>query len=102
MAQDALTHAAHAQVRQHNRPVQTLALRIRQCARLTGPFILRSGKVSDTYFAGRSKVPSDMSTDPAAMTRDTLLSEAATQLGYSFDGEIKIGGNYVSVVRHDG
>ena len=30
--------------------LQTLASRIRQCARLTGTFTLRSGKVSDTYF----------------------------------------------------
>ena len=28
----------------------TLPKRIRQCARLTGQFVLRSGKVSDTYF----------------------------------------------------
>ena len=28
----------------------TLPSRIRQCARLTGQFVLRSGKVSDTYF----------------------------------------------------
>ena len=28
----------------------SLALRIKQCARLTGPFTLRSGEVSDTYF----------------------------------------------------
>jgi orotate phosphoribosyltransferase len=33
-----------------NRPMQTLAARIRQCARLSGQFRLRSGKVSDTYF----------------------------------------------------
>lgn len=29
---------------------QSLALRIRECSRLTGTFVLRSGKVSDTYF----------------------------------------------------
>ena len=34
------------------------------------------------------------------MARDTLLQQAATTLGYNFDGEIKIGGNYVPVVRH--
>jgi len=33
------------------------------------------------------------------MTRDTKFNEAALALGYSFDGEIKIGGNYVPVVR---
>ena len=33
-------------------------------------------------------------------SRDTRFKEVAAQLGYSFDGEIKIGGNYVSVVRH--
>ena len=34
------------------------------------------------------------------MARDTLFQQAATTLGYNFDGEIKIGGNYVPVVRH--
>jgi enamine deaminase RidA (YjgF/YER057c/UK114 family) len=33
------------------------------------------------------------------MTRDTRFQAEATALGYSFDGEIKIGGNYVPVVR---
>ena len=32
--------------------------------------------------------------------RDTKFKEVARQLGYNFDGEIKIGGNYVSVVRN--
>jgi enamine deaminase RidA (YjgF/YER057c/UK114 family) len=32
--------------------------------------------------------------------RDAKFKEIADQLGYSFDGEIKIGGNYVSLVRH--
>lgn len=31
-------------------PFSSLALRIRECSRLTGTFVLRSGKVSDTYF----------------------------------------------------
>jgi orotate phosphoribosyltransferase len=30
--------------------VTSLAARIRRCAKLTGQFVLRSGKVSDTYF----------------------------------------------------
>ena len=33
------------------------------------------------------------------MSRDSKFDEAAQALGYSFDGEIKIGGNYVPVVR---
>jgi enamine deaminase RidA (YjgF/YER057c/UK114 family) len=33
------------------------------------------------------------------MTADSRFLEASQQLGHSFDGEIKIGGNYVSVVR---
>lgn len=33
-------------------------------------------------------------------TRASRFSVIETALGYSFDGEIKIGGNYVSVVRH--
>ena len=33
-------------------------------------------------------------------SRETRFAAAAAALGYSFDGEIKIGGNYVSVVRH--
>ena len=34
------------------------------------------------------------------MTRDQRFDEAAIRLGYTFDGEIKIGGNYVPLVRH--
>jgi enamine deaminase RidA (YjgF/YER057c/UK114 family) len=34
------------------------------------------------------------------MTRDQRFDEAAIRLGYAFDGEIKIGGNYVPLVRH--
>ena len=30
--------------------MKTLAARIKQCARLTGQFTLRSGRTSDTYF----------------------------------------------------
>ena len=33
-------------------------------------------------------------------TRDTKFAAIAAELGYSFDGEIKIGGNYVSVVKN--
>ncbi|KQV99444.1 RidA family protein [Rhizobacter sp. Root1221] len=33
------------------------------------------------------------------MSRDTEFSNAAASLGYAFDGEIKIGGNYVPLVR---
>jgi enamine deaminase RidA (YjgF/YER057c/UK114 family) len=32
-------------------------------------------------------------------TRDQRFTQAASDLGYSFDGEIKIGGNYVALVR---
>ena len=34
-----------------------------------------------------------------SMSRDAKFTEEANALGYSFDGEIKIGGNYVPVVR---
>ena len=33
------------------------------------------------------------------MTRDARFQAEAEALGYSFDGEIKIGGNYVPIVR---
>lgn len=33
------------------------------------------------------------------MSRDQAFTQAAAKLGYSFDGEIKIGGNYVPLVR---
>jgi enamine deaminase RidA (YjgF/YER057c/UK114 family) len=33
-------------------------------------------------------------------SRETRFAAAAAALGYNFDGEIKIGGNYVSVVQH--
>jgi enamine deaminase RidA (YjgF/YER057c/UK114 family) len=33
------------------------------------------------------------------MSRDTAFAEAAAALGLAFDGEIKIGGNYVPLVR---
>ncbi|MDD0973994.1 RidA family protein [Pseudomonas fontis] len=35
------------------------------------------------------------------MSADQRFTLAAEQLGYSFDGEIKIGGNYVPLLRHD-
>lgn len=35
------------------------------------------------------------------MSSDQRFQQAAEQLGYSFDGEIKIGGNYVPLVRHE-
>jgi enamine deaminase RidA (YjgF/YER057c/UK114 family) len=35
------------------------------------------------------------------MSADLRFTQAAAQLGYSFDGEIKIGGNYVPLIRHD-
>jgi enamine deaminase RidA (YjgF/YER057c/UK114 family) len=35
------------------------------------------------------------------MSADQRFNLVATQLGYSFDGEIKIGGNYVPLVRHN-
>jgi enamine deaminase RidA (YjgF/YER057c/UK114 family) len=34
------------------------------------------------------------------MSRDERFNQAAAQLGYAFDGEIKIGGHYVPWVRH--
>lgn len=33
------------------------------------------------------------------MTPDARFSQAAADLGYSFDGELKVGGNYVPLVR---
>ena len=33
------------------------------------------------------------------MDRDELFRQAAADLGYSFDGELKIGGNYVPLLR---
>lgn len=33
-------------------------------------------------------------------TRQSKFQSIADELGYSFEGEIKIGGNYTSVVRH--
>ena len=33
------------------------------------------------------------------MTRDKLFADEAASLGYSFDGEIKIGGNYVPLLQ---
>ena len=33
------------------------------------------------------------------MTRDAKFAETAARLGYSFDGEIKIGGNYVPLLQ---
>lgn len=33
------------------------------------------------------------------MSRDALFAEAARALGYSFDGEIRVGGNYAPLVR---
>lgn len=35
-------------------------------------------------------------------SRDTRFAAAEQALGYSFAGEIRVGGNYVSVVRHGG
>lgn len=33
------------------------------------------------------------------MSRDTAFTQAAAALGYAFDGEIKLGGNYAPLVR---
>lgn len=33
------------------------------------------------------------------MSRDAEFTKAAAALGYSFDGEIKVGGNYVPLIR---
>jgi enamine deaminase RidA (YjgF/YER057c/UK114 family) len=38
----------------------------------------------------------------ALMNPDSRFVEAAVGLGYSFDGDIRIGGNYVSVIRDGG
>jgi enamine deaminase RidA (YjgF/YER057c/UK114 family) len=35
------------------------------------------------------------------MSCDVRFKEACERLGYDFDGEIKIGGNYVPLVRHE-
>src|SRR4249920_3847408 len=35
-------------------------------------------------------------------TRQSRFDELAAAMGHSFAGEIKIGGNYVSTVQHDG
>lgn len=35
------------------------------------------------------------------MSCDVRFKQACEQLGYDFDGEIKIGGNYVPLVRHE-
>ncbi|MCS3468872.1 enamine deaminase RidA (YjgF/YER057c/UK114 family) [Pseudomonas sp. JUb42] len=35
------------------------------------------------------------------MSSDQRFQQAAEEMGYSFDGEIKIGGNYVPLVRHE-
>ncbi len=37
-----------------------------------------------------------------APTRLDKFNQLASQMGYSFDGEIRIGGNYVSTVEHRG
>ncbi|OCR21475.1 endoribonuclease L-PSP [Pseudomonas syringae] len=34
------------------------------------------------------------------MSADARFRQTAEELGYSFDGEIKIGGNYVPLIRH--
>jgi enamine deaminase RidA (YjgF/YER057c/UK114 family) len=34
------------------------------------------------------------------MSCDARFKEEAAELGYNFDGEIKIGGNYVPLIRH--
>ena len=34
------------------------------------------------------------------MSADARFQQAAEKLGYDFDGEIKIGGNYVPLIRH--
>jgi enamine deaminase RidA (YjgF/YER057c/UK114 family) len=39
------------------------------------------------------------SSEQLIMARDARFTEQAAALGYSFDGEIKIGGNYVPLVR---
>lgn len=35
-------------------------------------------------------------------SRDELFHDVARELGHSFEGEIRIGGNYVSLVENDG
>jgi len=35
------------------------------------------------------------------MSSDQRFQQAAEEMGYSFDGEIKVGGNYLPLVRHE-
>ena len=35
-----------------------------------------------------------------AISRDQRFDEEAARLGYAFDGEIKVGGNYAPLIRH--
>jgi len=36
------------------------------------------------------------------MGRIDIFNQIASELGYGFDGEIKVGGNYTPLLRHDG
>lgn len=35
------------------------------------------------------------------MSRSELFNQVASELGYDFNGEIKVGGNYVPILKHD-
>lgn len=35
------------------------------------------------------------------MSREQLFQKLSKELGYSFDGEIKVGGNYAPIVQHE-
>lgn len=35
------------------------------------------------------------------MSRSALFNQVASELGYDFNGEIKVGGNYVPILKHD-
>src|SRR5512144_716613 len=48
----------------------------------------------------RSLPPSLRSALFMSLSRDSRFDDMAAALGYRFDGEIKIGGHYVPVVRH--
>lgn len=53
--------------------------------------------------ARRSNERARHTTDTSSpnMSADQRFSDAAAALGHSFEGEIRVGGNYVSVVRDD-
>jgi orotate phosphoribosyltransferase len=66
--------------------MSTLPKRIKQCARLTGQFVLRSGKVSDTYFdkyqfEGDPKLLRDIAEEMAALVPPHTEVLAGLEMG---------------------